>query len=105
MKQSLPMIFFSAVTVLVEPSNAKDNEWNNVYLVPVGCFVLYNFGDCVGKYLGAQIQWPRTSKSHQAILLTAAILRIVFIPLIMYCNVSPQERNTEVGSDPPGPGQ
>jgi len=87
---------FPAVTVLVEPSSAESTPWNDVYFVPVCCFVLFNFGDYFGKQLATAVKWPGPSRSGQALLLLVTALRVALVPLLMYCNVSPLDRQTEV---------
>ena len=67
-----------------------------VFFVPVLCFILYNLFDVVGKQLASWLQWPGPTKTGQAIVLAASFARIVFIPLFMFCNVAPSDRNTAV---------
>ena len=87
MAQVLPMtnkeLFFAA-------------NWDKYYYVAVCCFVLFNLADYIGKQLAVWIQKPGPSKSGQIILLISSILRIALIPLFMYCNVLPNNRETEV---------
>ena len=57
----------------------------------------------VFNYLGAAssglIQWPRgTGVTTQLIILVIAVLRVVFIPLFMFCNLAPSVRENEVGT-------
>ena len=87
---------YPAVTVLVEPSGSESTPWNDVYFVPVCCFVLFNFGDYFGKQLATIVKRPGPSRSGQALLLLLTALRIALVPLLMYCNVSPLDRQTEV---------
>ena len=70
--------------------------WEETYFIPVCCFVLFNFGDYIGKELATRLQWPKPNKTGQLIVLSMSIVRIVFIPLFMYCNVAPSNRSTEV---------
>ena len=73
------------------------SEWEETYFVPVCCFVLYNFGDYLGKELATRLKWPKPNKLGQLIVLVMSVLRIVFIPLFIYCNVAPANRSTKVG--------
>ena len=70
-----------------------------VYFVPVVCFVLFNFSDLVGKTMAQALRWPGPSKWGQAVLLTVSLARLALVPLLMFCNVSPHNRNTEVRLD------
>jgi equilibrative nucleoside transporter 1/2/3 len=90
------LIAFPAVTVLVRPISTESNTWNDTLFVPVLCFVLYNLGDYVGKTAASLVQWPKTSVKEQFLLLAMSIVRIAFIPLFMYCNVSPGNRDSQV---------
>jgi len=87
---------YPAITVLVEPSSQESSAWNDVYFVPVCCFVLFNFGDYFGKQLATVVKRPGPSISGQASLLLLTTLRTALVPLLMYCNVSPLDRQTEV---------
>eukprot|EP00095_Tigriopus_kingsejongensis_P002945 snap_masked-scaffold1679_size31325-processed-gene-0.0 protein:Tk02945 transcript:snap_masked-scaffold1679_size31325-processed-gene-0.0-mRNA-1 annotation:"equilibrative nucleoside transporter 3" len=87
---------FPGVMVLVEPVHNDGSPWATKFFVPVVCFIVYNLSDYIGKHLAAWIQWPSTSKLSQWLLLLAALCRIALIPLIMFCNVSPSMRKTEI---------
>ena len=71
-------------------------SWEETYFIPVCCFVLFNFGDYLGKVIATRLQWPKPNKSGQVILLTMSVVRIIFIPLFMYCNAAPSNRFTMV---------
>ena len=64
--------------------------------MPVLCFVLFNLGDYLGKHLAVWAGWPGPSKAGQWILLAMSLARVAFIPLLMFCNVAPDDRNTKV---------
>ena len=64
--------------------------------MPVLCFVLFNFSDLFGKAMAQAWKWPGPSKWGQAVLLIVSLARLFLIPLLMFCNVSPNNRNTEV---------
>jgi equilibrative nucleoside transporter 1/2/3 len=87
---------FPSVTVLIEPSSTESSPWNDVYFVPVCCFIAFNFGDYFGKHAATMARWPGPSKRGQATLLVMTFARVALIPLFMFCNVSPLDRNTEV---------
>ena len=87
---------FPAVTVLAQSYYYPDGEWNEIYYVAVFCFVVFNFADYAGKQCAVWIKKPGPSKVGQMVLLLAAILRLAFIPLFMFCYVSVDNRNTEI---------
>ena len=64
--------------------------------MPVGCFVVFNIADYAGKQFAVWVQKPGPSKLGQISLLVATLLRLAFIPLFMFCNVSVNNRKTEV---------
>ena len=71
-------------------------NWEETYFIPVCCFILFNFGDYIGKEIATRIQYPKPTKRGQIMLLLFSIMRIVFIPLFILCNASPSNRSTEV---------
>ena len=87
---------FPAVTVLAQSYEYSGSQWDEIYYVAVCCFVIFNFADYAGKQLAVWIQKPGPSPSGQLILLIAALLRLAFIPLFMFCYVSVDNRNTEI---------
>jgi len=78
---------FPALTVLVEPTHNTGSVWQTTYFVPTCCFLLYNIGDFIGRFLSCHIpHLPR----HLALL--ASLLRVVFLPLFLFCNLAPSDR-------------
>ena len=67
--------------------------WNDKYFTPVGCFLLFNVGDYIGRTLASFIQWPKATKSGSMFMLAFSMARIGFIPLFLFCNASPMNRN------------
>ena len=57
---------------------------------------MFNIADYVGKQFAVWIQKPGPSKLGQVSLLLASVLRVAFIPLFMFCNVSVNNRNTDI---------
>ncbi len=116
------LVVFPAITVLIEPQDYQEGKWHDVFFVAViwwgslevaglgtkhfsyfHCcsFVAYNTGDVVGKDLAKRLRWPGQPEPHRrgrdgGIVLALSSARVVLIPLIMYCNVAPNDRNTEV---------
>ncbi|KAF5287218.1 hypothetical protein FQA39_LY15995 [Lamprigera yunnana] len=79
---------FPGVTVLVESEGkGYGNRWNDVFFVPVVSYLLFNCGDYCGRLLAWRLQWPRKG-SHQLVF---GLLRIIFIPLLLLCNVQPRQ--------------
>ncbi|XP_044001864.1 equilibrative nucleoside transporter 3-like [Aphidius gifuensis] len=92
---SMFMVFFvsmsvyPAVTVLVESQDkGKHNPWNDVYFVPVVTFLVFSCGDYAGRLLSGFFLWPKR-KPWLVVLLS--ILRILFIPAFLFCNVQPRK--------------
>lgn len=83
---------FPGLTVLVESIN-KDEEWStaweNKFFVPVACFLFYNIGDYIGRFLAAS---PMIPTPTPIICLILTILRIVLVPLILLTNLAPNDR-------------
>uniref|UniRef100_A0A8C6TG88 Solute carrier family 29 member 2 n=1 Tax=Neogobius melanostomus TaxID=47308 RepID=A0A8C6TG88_9GOBI len=72
---------FPVITVRVQ-TVYKDNEaW---VFTCVCCFIVFNVMDLVGRSTPSLVQWPR----KQSRLFPAAVFsRVVFVPLLMMCNV------------------
>lgn len=86
---------FPAITVLVQ-SQYSGTTWGQVYFTPVTCFLLFNVGDFVGRWLANYFQTPSKSTRGQRIVLILSIVRTVFIPLFLFCNASPTKRELPV---------
>ena len=89
---------FPTITSLAKSVNGTGSEWNTKFFIPVGCFLLFNVGDFVGRFVAAQIGWPNHKmKFGGLVAFLMAFLRLAFIPLFIFCNVSPANReNTDV---------
>ncbi|XP_047936089.1 equilibrative nucleoside transporter 1 [Anser cygnoides] len=78
---------FPSVTAKVHTSLGEGNEWG-LYFIPVSCFLMFNLFDWAGRSLTALFTWP----GKDSYLLPAmVILRVIFIPLFMLCNVQPRD--------------
>lgn len=77
---------FPAVTVEVKSTIADGGAWDT-YFIPVSCFLLFNVMDWVGRSLTAVCMWPNKDSIWLPVLV---ILRVIFIPLFMLCNVQPR---------------
>ena len=67
-------------------------EWHNKYFIPVGCFLLLHIGEFVGSTMASFIKWPKNTHIGSTFILALALLRIVFIPLLLFCNIAPKQR-------------
>ncbi|XP_070788565.1 equilibrative nucleoside transporter 1 [Pituophis catenifer annectens] len=82
---------FPAVTVAVKPTIGKNTRWVS-YFSPVACFLMFNIFDWAGRSLTAVCVWPG---KESRLLPFLVIIRLIFIPLFMLCNVQPR-RNLPV---------
>lgn len=55
----------------------EDSKWAATFYIPVACFLLFNIGDYIGRFLAGLIQWPKPSKMGSYITLLLSILRSV----------------------------
>jgi len=83
---------FPAITLQVQSTLPKDSAWSTTFYVPVACFLLFNVGDYLGRFLAGLIQWPKPGKVGSFITLFLSIARFVFIPLFLFCNIRPADR-------------
>ncbi|KAJ8248606.1 hypothetical protein GJAV_G00243790 [Gymnothorax javanicus] len=77
---------FPAVTVDVKTIAKPGSTWDT-YFIPVSCFLIFNVMDWAGRSLTAVCMWPGKDSVLLPILV---VLRVVFIPLFMLCNVQPR---------------
>ncbi|KAL1771845.1 equilibrative nucleoside transporter 1 isoform X1 [Sigmodon hispidus] len=75
---------FPAVTAEVQSSIAGTNAWKSHYFIPVACFLNFNVFDWLGRSLTAVCMWPGKDSRWLPVLVIA---RILFIPLLLLCNV------------------
>ena len=59
----------------------EDSKWAATFYIPVACFLLFNIGDYIGRFLAGLIQWPKPSKMGSYITLLLSILRLVCLYL------------------------
>ncbi|KAL5008351.1 hypothetical protein ScPMuIL_013932 [Solemya velum] len=69
----------------------KSSIWSDEYFIPVVCFLLFNIGDWAGRIVAGWIHWP--GPRSKGLLLFVCLLRIGFIPLLMYCNAQPRSHS------------
>ncbi|XP_077462231.1 equilibrative nucleoside transporter 2-like [Stigmatopora argus] len=61
----------------------KNTNWDKVF-TSVCCFVVFNVMDLVGRGAPSLAQWP---PKHSRLFPCVVALRVVFIPLLMTCNI------------------
>ncbi|KAF6365339.1 solute carrier family 29 member 1 (Augustine blood group) [Rhinolophus ferrumequinum] len=83
---------FPAVTAEVKSSIAGTSAWGN-YFIPVSCFLTFNVFDWLGRSLTAVTMWPGKDSRWLPSLVLA---RLVFVPLLLLCNVQPRRYLTVV---------
>jgi len=84
---------FPAVTMQVKSTLDKDTAWASTFYIPVACFLLFNVGDYVGRFLAGLVQWPKPGKVGGCICLVLALARFVFVPLFVLCNIERDENS------------
>jgi len=84
---------FPAVIASIKSVSA-DSALTTTYFTPVTCFLLFNFGDFVGRTVAGSVQ---VLTRKWIVILT--ITRIIFIPMFAMCNYHPDERSTAVWFD------
>ncbi|KAM6186147.1 equilibrative nucleoside transporter 1 isoform 2-T2 [Rhynchocyon petersi] len=77
---------FPAVTAEVQSSIAGTSAWKS-YFIPVSCFLTFNVFDWLGRSLTAICMWPGKDSRWLPGLVVA---RLVFVPVLMLCNVQPR---------------
>ncbi|OXB76602.1 UNVERIFIED_CONTAM: hypothetical protein H355_014493 [Colinus virginianus] len=77
---------FPSITAKVSTSLGKENKWG-LYFIPVSCFLIFNVFDWTGRSLTALFTWPG---KDSCLLPVMVVLRVIFIPLFMLCNVQPR---------------
>ncbi|XKL64840.1 hypothetical protein PGB90_004926 [Kerria lacca] len=77
---------YPAVAVLVSSVNIElPSQYNEIFFVPVVTFLLYCICEYLGRIFAGYIQKPSNIS-----FIFLGLLRIVFIPLIMFCNAEPR---------------
>merc|ERR1712141_894314 len=82
---------FPSITAQVESTGT--GIWSTTYFIPVGCFLLFNIGDFTGRMLASFIQWPKANHMGSLIVFGVAVVRVAFIPLFLFCNAAPKNRD------------
>jgi len=69
------------------------SHFTETFFVPIFCFLLFNIGDYLGRFLAGLIFWPKPGKFGAFTCLFFSIGRFAFIILFVLCNMSPNDRN------------
>ncbi|XP_031449773.1 equilibrative nucleoside transporter 1 [Phasianus colchicus] len=78
---------FPSITAKVSTTLGKGNKWD-LYFISVSCFLIFNVFDWTGRSLTALFTWPG---KDSCLLPVMVVLRVIFIPLFMLCNVQPRD--------------
>ena len=70
----------------------KETARSGIFYIPVACFLLFNIGDYVGRFLAGLIMIPKPSKAGSWITLGLSILSFALSPLFLFCNLDPDNR-------------
>ena len=82
---------YPAVLRLVEP--VHDTETWREYLIPVGVLFGFAISDFTGSILATYFKWPGPTNRGSNIILLCTVLRICLLPLLLLCNLSPNDRH------------
>ena len=74
-RDSAELVSFTFITYQVVSTQPSTSAWASTFFVPVGCFLLFNIGDYLGRFLAGLIQWPKPSKVGSYVTLGLSILR------------------------------
>jgi len=81
---------FPAITALVKSTTCS--SFTETFFVPIFCFLLFNIGDYLGRFLAGLIFWPKPGKFGAFACMFFSIFRFAFIILFVLCNVNPSSR-------------
>jgi len=93
---------FPAISAQVKSTLDPKSTWAKTYFIPVSCFLFFNVGDFIGRFLAEKIQFPKPGKLGAWITLGLALLRFVFVPLFLVLNIersADSMTNTYISSD------
>ena len=91
-KYSLASFFALLYTLVMFPavmsrlkSTGPDGRWSETYFLPVIVFLGFNVGDVCGRISSSFLRWPGKN-----LILWVSIARVIFIPLLLMCNLQPR---------------
>ncbi|KAK6173516.1 hypothetical protein SNE40_016950 [Patella caerulea] len=77
---------FPAICSSIQAVNYKQGDpWTDTYFSSVVCFLMFNVGDCIGRLFTGWFDRP--SPRMKYVLMFFSIIRIVYIPLLLACNI------------------
>lgn len=79
---------FPALASAIASTLDVSSVWRDQYFSAVVCFLLFNMGDWCGRATAGAIKWP--TDRHRNKILVVCAFRVVFIPLIFFCNIQPR---------------
>ncbi|XP_017772160.1 PREDICTED: equilibrative nucleoside transporter 3 [Nicrophorus vespilloides] len=90
---TITLSIYPGVSVLIESEDkSSGSAWTNTYFVPVVSYLLFSTGDYTGRLLAGYFQKPKKGKW----IIVINLMRIVFIPLLLFCNAQPRHSNLPV---------
>lgn len=94
---ALSVMFNFMITLIVMPSilsgihsvdASNSSLWTNKYFTGVSAFLIFNLGDFIGRIISGFIRLVDKKGPWLPVL---CIIRVVFIPLFMFCNYQPRQ--------------
>ena len=86
---------YPGVTFLIQP--VKPDLMNKHIYVQLVNFLNFNVFNTLGCFVSGYLKWPGdASKRSQLILMGFSILRIALLPIVIFSNIAPGNRNTTV---------
>ncbi|XP_026208516.1 equilibrative nucleoside transporter 2 [Anabas testudineus] len=85
--------FVFTVTLSVFPAVTADvrtafpGKWER-FFISACCFLMFNINDWLGRTITTLVRWPR---KESRLFPALVVSRVVFIPLLMLCNVQPRK--------------
>ena len=59
----------------------------------MGGFFIFNLCDLLGRIMAGLTKWPGSSRSGSLVTFLMSLARLAFIPLLLFCNISPDNRH------------
>jgi len=82
---------FPSLFALAKSTEDEDSTWAK-FFVPVGGFLVFNLCDLLGRLLAGAVRWPGATSQGAWVTLGFSVLRLVFVPLFIFCNINPSDR-------------
>jgi equilibrative nucleoside transporter 1/2/3 len=86
------LAIYPAVSMQVVSTSGAGSLWADKFFVPVSCFLLFNIGDFIGRFLAGIVRWPQPGRLGGRLALGFSLARFVFLPLVLLCNLRPDDR-------------